>query len=112
MQTVGLRFCGAADQALARLRGALPTGIIVMFDYTCIPMSDENHLQKFIAEKPTRKALDELSDLYSHLRVWRIERHVYINPLMPPTEGYHRDLFFQVCQLQIYANFPSLPKEP
>ncbi|PQQ18675.1 eIF-2-alpha kinase GCN2 [Prunus yedoensis var. nudiflora] len=72
LQTVGLRFCGAADQALARLRGALPT------------------------DKPTRKALDELSDLYSHLRVWRIERHVYINPLMPPTEGYHRDLFFQV----------------
>ncbi|VVA38780.1 PREDICTED: eIF-2-alpha kinase GCN2 [Prunus dulcis] len=72
LQTVGLRFCGAADQALARLRGALPT------------------------DKPTRKALDELTDLYSHLRVWRIERHVYINPLMPPTEGYHRDLFFQV----------------
>lgn len=62
-------------------------------------MSDENHLQKFNADKPTRKALDELSDLYSHLRVWRIERHVYINPLMPPTEGYHRDLFFQVSYL-------------
>jgi len=26
LQTVGLRFCGAADQALPRLRGALPAG--------------------------------------------------------------------------------------
>ncbi|TQE11671.1 hypothetical protein C1H46_002707 [Malus baccata] len=72
LQTVGLRFCGPADQALARLRGALPT------------------------DKQTRKALDELSDLYSHLRVWRIERNVYVDALMPPTESYHRDLFFQV----------------
>ncbi|KAK6255367.1 hypothetical protein SCA6_016672 [Theobroma cacao] len=71
LQTVGLRFCGAADQALPRLRGALP------------------------ADKPTRKALDELSDLFSYLRVWRIEKHVYIDALMPPTESYHRDLFFQ-----------------
>ncbi|TYJ14958.1 hypothetical protein E1A91_A10G152900v1 [Gossypium mustelinum] len=72
LQTVGLRFCGAVDQALPRLRGALP------------------------ADKPTRKALDELSDLFSYLRVWRIEKHVYIDPLMPPTENYHRDLFFQI----------------
>ena len=28
LQTVGLRFCGAADQALPRLRGALPSGTI------------------------------------------------------------------------------------
>ncbi|EXC26865.1 putative serine/threonine-protein kinase GCN2 [Morus notabilis] len=72
LQTVGLRFCGPADQALPRLRGALPS------------------------DKATRKALDELSDLCSYLRVWRIERHVYIDPLMPPTEIYHRELFFQV----------------
>ncbi|TXG72830.1 hypothetical protein EZV62_001409 [Acer yangbiense] len=72
LQTVGLRFCGAADQALPRLRGALP------------------------ADKPTRKALDELSDLFSYLRIWRIEKHVYIDALMPPTESYHRDLFFQI----------------
>ncbi|GLT53271.1 hypothetical protein SLA2020_265540 [Shorea laevis] len=39
LQTVSLRFCGAADQALPRLRGALP------------------------ADTPTRKALDEL-DLF------------------------------------------------
>ncbi|XP_042985524.1 eIF-2-alpha kinase GCN2 isoform X3 [Carya illinoinensis] len=71
LQTVSLRFCGAADQALPRLRGALP------------------------ADKPTRKALDELSDLCSYLRIWRIEKHVYIDALMPPTESYHRDLFFQ-----------------
>ncbi|KAH1047144.1 hypothetical protein J1N35_037928 [Gossypium stocksii] len=72
LQTVGLRFCGAVDQALPRLRGALP------------------------ADKLTRKALDELSDLFSYLRIWRIEKHVYIDPLMPPTENYHRDLFFQI----------------
>lgn len=48
------------------------------------------------ADKPTRKALDELSDLCSYLRIWRIEKHVYIDALMPPTESYHRDLFFQV----------------
>lgn len=28
LQTVGLRFCGAADQALPRLKGALPAGMI------------------------------------------------------------------------------------
>ncbi|OMO57620.1 hypothetical protein CCACVL1_25734 [Corchorus capsularis] len=72
LQTVGLRFCGAADQALPRLRGALP------------------------ADKPTRKALDELSELFSYLRVWSIEKNVYIDALMPPTENYHRDLFFQI----------------
>ncbi|KAK4566735.1 hypothetical protein RGQ29_002837 [Quercus rubra] len=72
LQTVNLRFCGAADQALARLRGALP------------------------ADKLTRKALDELSDLFTYLIVWRVAKHVYIDALMPPTESYHRDLFFQV----------------
>ncbi|KAK6930573.1 RWD domain, partial [Dillenia turbinata] len=72
LQTVGLRFCGIADQALPRLRGALP------------------------ADKRTQKALDELSNLYSYLRVWRIEKHVVIDALMPPTESYHRDLFFQI----------------
>jgi hypothetical protein len=51
------------------------------------------------ADTPTRKALDELSDLFSYLRVWRIEKHVYIDALMPPTESYHRDLFFQVSYL-------------
>ncbi|KAM7279903.1 hypothetical protein ACFE04_007037 [Oxalis oulophora] len=71
LQTVGLRFCGPADQAIPRLRGALP------------------------ADKTTRKALDDLSDLLGFLRVWKIEKHVYIDALMPPTESYHRDLFFQ-----------------
>ncbi|XP_059632903.1 eIF-2-alpha kinase GCN2 isoform X3 [Cornus florida] len=72
LQTVGLRFCGVADQALPRLRGALP------------------------ADKPTRKALDELSELFSYLRIWRIDKHVFIDALMPPTEHYHRGLFFQI----------------
>ncbi|KAI5664083.1 hypothetical protein M9H77_23406 [Catharanthus roseus] len=72
LQTVGLRFCGVFDQALPRLRGALP------------------------ADRSTRKALDELSELINYLRVWKIDRHIYIDSLMPPTEGYHRNLFFQV----------------
>ncbi|XP_027910011.1 eIF-2-alpha kinase GCN2 isoform X1 [Vigna unguiculata] len=72
LQTVGLRFCGSADHALPRLRGALPS------------------------DKRTFKALDELSELVSLLRIWRIDRNIYIDALMPPTESYHRDLFFQV----------------
>ncbi|XP_052207319.1 eIF-2-alpha kinase GCN2 isoform X3 [Diospyros lotus] len=72
LQTIGLRFCAVADQALPRLRGALP------------------------ADKFTRKALDELSELFSYLRVWKIEKHVFIDALMPPTESYHNDLFFQI----------------
>ncbi|KNA15063.1 hypothetical protein SOVF_101340 isoform C [Spinacia oleracea] len=72
LQAVGQRFCGDADQTLPRLRGALP------------------------ADKPIRKALDELSDLLSYLRVLKIEKHIYIDSLMPPTEYYHRDMFFQV----------------
>lgn len=51
-----------------------------------------------------RKALDELSDLFNYLRVWRIETNVYIDALMSPTEGYHRDIFFQV------SGFSSLPR--
>ncbi|KAL8263633.1 hypothetical protein R6Q59_021763 [Mikania micrantha] len=72
LQTAGLRFCGIADQALPRLRGALP------------------------ADTLTRKALDELSQLFNYLRIWKINEHVFIDPLMPPTEGYHRDSFFQI----------------
>ncbi|KAI5390649.1 eIF-2-alpha kinase GCN2 isoform X1 [Lathyrus oleraceus] len=72
LQTVGLRFCGSADQALPRLRGALPS------------------------DKRTLKALDELSELVRLLRIWKIDKNVYIDALMPPNESYHRDLFFQV----------------
>ncbi|KAK7312406.1 hypothetical protein VNO77_36234 [Canavalia gladiata] len=72
LQTAGLRFCGSADQALPRLRGALPS------------------------DKCTFKALDELSELVSLLRIWKIDENIYVDALMPPTESYHRDLFFQV----------------
>lgn len=34
LQTVGLRFCGAADHTLSRLRGALPAGIIDVVSFT------------------------------------------------------------------------------
>ncbi|XP_073003452.1 eIF-2-alpha kinase GCN2 isoform X1 [Typha latifolia] len=72
LQTADLRFCGSADQALARLRGALSS------------------------DKATCKALEDLSALVSYLRVWSFEQHVSIDVLMPPTEVYHRDLFFQI----------------
>ncbi|PIN15987.1 eIF-2alpha kinase GCN2 [Handroanthus impetiginosus] len=72
LQTVGLRFCGTVDQALPRLRGALP------------------------ADKSTRKALDELSELFNYLRVWKLDRQVFLDALMPPTEFYHRNLYFQI----------------
>lgn len=72
LQTVGLRFCGFADQALPRLRGALPP------------------------DKTTRKALEDLSELCNYLRVWRLDQRVYVDALMPPTESYHRNLFFQI----------------
>ncbi|XP_021721682.1 eIF-2-alpha kinase GCN2-like isoform X1 [Chenopodium quinoa] len=72
LQAVGQRFCGDSQQTLPRLRGALP------------------------ADTSTRKALDEISDLLSYLRVWKIEKHIYIDSLMPPSEYYHRDLYFQI----------------
>ncbi|KAL9162457.1 hypothetical protein ABFS82_07G090900 [Erythranthe guttata] len=72
LQTVGLRFCGTADQAIPRLRGALSE------------------------DKSTGKALDELSELFKYLRVWKIDRHVFLDALMPPTEIYHRNLYFQI----------------
>lgn len=53
------------------------------------------------ADKATRKALDELAELVSYLRVWKIDKHVHIDPLMPPTESYHRNLFFQVLNVII-----------
>lgn len=56
------------------------------------------------ADKATRKALDELAELVSYLRVWKIDKHVHIDPLMPPTESYHRNLFFQVSDLIIYIS--------
>lgn len=72
LQTANLRFCGSADQALARLRGAL------------------------YPDKLTRKALEELSTLFSYLRIWNIEKHIFLDVLMPPTENYYRGLFFQI----------------
>lgn len=55
-----------------------------------------NKMLYTITDNKTRKALDELLDLFSYLRVWRIEKHVFVDVLMPPTEFYHRQLFFQV----------------
>lgn len=83
LQSVSSRFCAAADQALPRLRGALP------------------------ADKSTRKSLDELSELFNFLRVWKIEKNVYIDALMPPIESYHRDLFFQVYLRKESPGIPS-----
>lgn len=97
LQTVASRFCGAADQALPRLRGALRAGTIVLpFASPEIVYQIIDFWFHFAADRPTRKALDELSNLLTYLRVWRIEEHVHIDALMPPTESYHRNLFFQV----------------
>ncbi|XP_031478528.1 eIF-2-alpha kinase GCN2 isoform X2 [Nymphaea colorata] len=67
LQTVDRRFCGSADEALARLR-----------------------------DKSTRDALGELSLLLSYLRWWNLEKHISIDVLMPPSEIYYRGLFFQI----------------
>lgn len=50
------------------------------------------------ADKSTHKALDELAELLNYLRVWRIDKRLYVDALMPPTESYHRNLYFQVLQ--------------
>lgn len=72
LQTASIRFCGSADQALARLRGALSP------------------------EKFAHKALEELSTLFSYLRVWNIEKNISLDVLMPPTEDYFRGIYFQI----------------
>nr|GEX49592.1 eIF-2-alpha kinase GCN2 isoform X1 [Tanacetum cinerariifolium]GEX51228.1 eIF-2-alpha kinase GCN2 isoform X1 [Tanacetum cinerariifolium] len=74
LQNVGSRFCGIADHALPKLRGALQGCIDTL----------------------AMKALDELSQILMYLRIWKIDKNVFIDPLIPPTEGYYRDSFFQV----------------
>ncbi|KAK3142214.1 hypothetical protein QOZ80_4BG0343710 [Eleusine coracana subsp. coracana] len=66
------RFCGSADQVLARLRGTL------------------------FYDKSACKALDDLSTFLKCLRVWSVDKHVTIDVLMPPSECYYTDMFFQV----------------
>ncbi|PAN38837.1 hypothetical protein PAHAL_7G201600 [Panicum hallii] len=66
------RFCGSADQVLARLRGTL------------------------FYDKSACKALDDLSALLKCLRVWLAEEPVTIDVLMPPSECYYTYLFFQI----------------
>lgn len=117
LQTVGLRFCGTADQALPRLRGALPAGILLLIYFTFylllqlfvlwIASNQTGKLCLIItADKCTREALDEVSELFNYLRVWKIERCVFLDALMPPTEYYHRKLYFQVIKpvLNSYGN--------
>lgn len=72
LQTADLRFCGSADKALARLRGAL------------------------FPEKFTRKALEEISTLLRYLQTWNVEKNISLDVLMPPTEEYYRGLYFQI----------------
>ncbi|KAG6512639.1 hypothetical protein ZIOFF_030764 [Zingiber officinale] len=71
LQLADLRFCGPADQALARLRGALSP------------------------DKSTLQALEDMSALLRYLRFWNIEQNISIDVLMPPTETYYQSLFFQ-----------------
>ncbi|KAL6650949.1 hypothetical protein ACP70R_009874 [Stipagrostis hirtigluma subsp. patula] len=66
------RFCGSADQVLARLRGTL------------------------FYDKSACKALDDLSALLKFLRVWSVEKQITIDVLMPPSECYYTNIFFQM----------------
>lgn len=72
LQTVERRLSGQADEALPRLRGALPPS------------------------RATLAALDELGSLLQHLRVWGIEEHVTIDALMSPHDDFYSGAIFQV----------------
>ncbi|KAH7681281.1 Non-specific serine/threonine protein kinase protein [Dioscorea alata] len=72
LQTADLRFCGSAEQTLARLRGALSP------------------------DKFTHKAFEEMSALLSYLRIWGIEKNISADVLLPPPEDYYKDLYFQI----------------
>ncbi|KAJ0977116.1 hypothetical protein J5N97_012590 [Dioscorea zingiberensis] len=72
LQTADLRFCGPAEQTLARLRGALSP------------------------DKFTHKAFEELSAILSYLRIWRIEKNISVDVLLSPPEDYYKDLYFQI----------------
>ncbi|KAJ3680725.1 hypothetical protein LUZ60_017003 [Juncus effusus] len=78
LQAADLRFCGSAENALARLRGALS------FDVSAC------------------KALEDLSALLTYLRIWNdsdeefLEKCITIDVLMPPPEIYYTGIFFQM----------------
>jgi hypothetical protein len=58
-----------------------------------------------VVDKSACKALDDLSALLRCLRVWSVEQPITtIDVLMPPSECYYTDLFFQVK----YCNLTSL----
>ncbi|CAI7897804.1 unnamed protein product, partial [Closterium sp. NIES-54] len=73
LQAVEKRFSGPADDAMARLTGALPPGPLVA------------------------AALEELGELLALLRVWGIHPAcTTIDALMPPSHHYFSKCFFQV----------------
>ncbi|KAJ3675400.1 hypothetical protein LUZ60_004442 [Juncus effusus] len=79
LQAADVRFCGSAENALARLRGALS------FDVSAC------------------KALEDLSALLGYLRTWYddsdeefLEKCITIDVLMPPSENYYTSIFFQM----------------
>ncbi|KAG0458554.1 hypothetical protein HPP92_023711 [Vanilla planifolia] len=87
LQTADLRFCGSADNALARLRGAV------------------------FPDKLACKALEELSTMVSYLRTWSIVNNVWIDVLMPPTEVYYSGIHFQIFlkeHMQVSASEATL----
>ena len=57
-----------------------------------------------VVDKSACKALDEVSTFLKCLRVWSVEEHITIDVLMPPSDYYYTDLFFQVINL----NYPFL----
>lgn len=53
-------------------------------------------------DKSTCKALEDLSNLLSYLKVWSIESNVTIDVLMPPSETYYTGVFFQVINFILF----------
>lgn len=55
-----------------------------------------------VVDKSACKALDDLSTLLKCLRVWLVEEPITIDVLMPPSECYYTDLFFQVSAIALH----------
>ncbi|KAJ3680723.1 hypothetical protein LUZ60_017001 [Juncus effusus] len=78
LQAVDVRFCGSAENALARLRDTLSFDVLAC------------------------KALDDLSSLLTYLRTWNdsdeefLMNCITIDVSMPPSEIYYTGIFFQM----------------
>lgn len=101
------RFCGSADQVLARLKGTLFYGSVLNLCFiSCINLVagifNCHYCVFLVVDKSACKALDDLSALLKCLRVWLVEEPITIDVLMPPSECYYTDLFFQVSAIAFH----------